>query len=169
MFWSQHLGCWGQNTSRIQNKTVYATLRLTYHTGTSAIRVEASSHVYFERVDLSQLGANGFTIGANTHDLLIQSCSITSIGGEGVAFESATNVTDVMLNGNLLNDTAHVILGQSGTHMNQNGAKTLDLRCVYYYYEKQGCYRIPAPIGAGGSNQNTSRIQKKEVETTFHV
>ena len=27
MFWSQHLGCWGQNTSRIQNKTVYATLQ----------------------------------------------------------------------------------------------------------------------------------------------
>ena len=25
MFWSQHLGCWGQNTSRIQNKDVYAT------------------------------------------------------------------------------------------------------------------------------------------------
>ena len=30
MFWSQHLGCWDQNTSRIQNKTVYATLCLTY-------------------------------------------------------------------------------------------------------------------------------------------
>ena len=28
MFWSQHLGCWGQNTSRIQNKVVYATLCL---------------------------------------------------------------------------------------------------------------------------------------------
>ena len=28
MFWSQHLGCWGQNTSRIQNKEVYATLCL---------------------------------------------------------------------------------------------------------------------------------------------
>ena len=28
MFWSQHLGCWGQNTSRIQNKEVYATLDL---------------------------------------------------------------------------------------------------------------------------------------------
>ena len=28
MFWSQHLGCWGQNTSRIQNKGVYATLCL---------------------------------------------------------------------------------------------------------------------------------------------
>ena len=28
MFWSQHLGCWGQNTSRIQNKEVYATLYL---------------------------------------------------------------------------------------------------------------------------------------------
>ena len=25
---SQHLGCWGQNTSRIQNKEVYATLCL---------------------------------------------------------------------------------------------------------------------------------------------
>ena len=30
MFGSQHLGCWRQNTSRIQNKTVYATLCLTY-------------------------------------------------------------------------------------------------------------------------------------------
>ena len=28
MFWSQHLGCWGQNTSRIQNKGVHATLCL---------------------------------------------------------------------------------------------------------------------------------------------
>ena len=28
MFWSQHLGCRGQNTSRIQNKGVYATLCL---------------------------------------------------------------------------------------------------------------------------------------------
>ena len=28
VFWSQHLGCWGQNTPRIQNKEVYATLRL---------------------------------------------------------------------------------------------------------------------------------------------
>ena len=28
MFWSQHLGCWGQNTSRIQNKGFYATLCL---------------------------------------------------------------------------------------------------------------------------------------------
>ena len=28
MFWSQHLRCWGQNTSRIQNKEVYATLYL---------------------------------------------------------------------------------------------------------------------------------------------
>ena len=28
MFWSQHLGCWGQNTSQIQNKEVYATLCL---------------------------------------------------------------------------------------------------------------------------------------------
>ena len=28
MFWSQHLGCCGQNTSRIQNKEVYATLYL---------------------------------------------------------------------------------------------------------------------------------------------
>ena len=28
MFWSRHLGCWGQNTSRIQNKEIYATLRL---------------------------------------------------------------------------------------------------------------------------------------------
>ena len=28
MFWLQHLGCWGQNTSRIQNKEVYATLYL---------------------------------------------------------------------------------------------------------------------------------------------
>ena len=28
MFWPQHLGCWGQNTSRIQNKEVYATLCL---------------------------------------------------------------------------------------------------------------------------------------------
>ena len=26
VFWSQHLGCWGQNTSRIQNKGDYATL-----------------------------------------------------------------------------------------------------------------------------------------------
>ena len=31
MFWSQHLGCWGQNTSRIQNKGVYATLCLQAH------------------------------------------------------------------------------------------------------------------------------------------
>ena len=28
VFWSQHLGCWGQNTSRIQKKGVYATLYL---------------------------------------------------------------------------------------------------------------------------------------------
>ena len=28
MFWSQHLGYWGQNTSRIQNKEIYATLCL---------------------------------------------------------------------------------------------------------------------------------------------
>ena len=28
MFWAEHLGCWGQNTSRIQNKEVYATLCL---------------------------------------------------------------------------------------------------------------------------------------------
>ena len=28
VFWSQHLGCWGQNTSRIQNKGDYATLCL---------------------------------------------------------------------------------------------------------------------------------------------
>ena len=28
MFWPQHLGCWGQNTSRIQNEGVYATLCL---------------------------------------------------------------------------------------------------------------------------------------------
>ena len=28
MFWSQHLGCWGQNTSRIQNKEVYGTIYL---------------------------------------------------------------------------------------------------------------------------------------------
>ena len=28
VFWSQHLRCWGQNTSRIQNKEVYATLCL---------------------------------------------------------------------------------------------------------------------------------------------
>ena len=32
MFWSQHLGCWGQNTSRIQNKEVYATLCLQANT-----------------------------------------------------------------------------------------------------------------------------------------
>ena len=30
-FWSQHLGCWGQNTSRIQNKGVYNTLCLQAH------------------------------------------------------------------------------------------------------------------------------------------
>ena len=28
MFWSQHIDCWGENTSRIQNKEVYATLYL---------------------------------------------------------------------------------------------------------------------------------------------
>ena len=26
LYWFQHLGCWGQHTSRIQNKEVYATM-----------------------------------------------------------------------------------------------------------------------------------------------
>ena len=37
MFWSQHLGCWGQNTSRIQNKGVYATLCLQAELGFCAV------------------------------------------------------------------------------------------------------------------------------------
>ena len=32
VFWSQHLGCWGQNTSRIQNKGDYATCTVKSHT-----------------------------------------------------------------------------------------------------------------------------------------
>ena len=36
MFWSQHLGYWGQNTSRIQNKEVYATLCLQANAETSS-------------------------------------------------------------------------------------------------------------------------------------
>ena len=38
VFWSQHLGCWGQNTSRIQNKEVYATLCLQVLTLKSSTR-----------------------------------------------------------------------------------------------------------------------------------
>ena len=37
MFWFQHLGCWGQNTSRIQNKKVYAALCLQAFTNVSHI------------------------------------------------------------------------------------------------------------------------------------
>ena len=37
MFWSQHLGCWGQTTSRIQNKEVDATLYLQAEKGVKKI------------------------------------------------------------------------------------------------------------------------------------
>ena len=61
MFWSQHLGCWGQNTSRIQNKGVYATLcfqsldrtaRIAIKQGQSAMDVSNRlNKEYMEMVD----------------------------------------------------------------------------------------------------------------------
>ena len=43
MFWSQHLGCSGQNTSRIQNKGVYATLCLQAWTVRAVTHVDTST------------------------------------------------------------------------------------------------------------------------------
>ena len=45
MFWSQHLGCWGQNTSRIQNKGVYATLCLQARSPHSADHTHMHHHI----------------------------------------------------------------------------------------------------------------------------
>ena len=44
---SQHLGCWGQITSRIQNKGVYATLCLQARLSTLYLDLKHPPHVLY--------------------------------------------------------------------------------------------------------------------------
>ena len=63
MFWSQHLGCWGQNTSRIQNKEVYATLCLQVRAATA----------------LLQMAQICVSIGPVNHKLEIKNCATSGV------------------------------------------------------------------------------------------
>ena len=69
MFWFQHLGCWGQNTSRIQNKEFYATLCLQGTTlqsdfamDTILIQPQLPDQAAFNHIDLGV-----FDVGISPH------------------------------------------------------------------------------------------------------
>jgi len=85
-----------------------------YHSSIAAIAVQESTHISFERVSVSHCGGTGWLLGQNVQDIVIESSAATDLGGEGIVIGSASNVSDIMLNNNFVNNTALIILGQPG-------------------------------------------------------
>ena len=88
----------------------------TYYTSNAALLINNASRILVERVRISDVGATGILAGRDIHGLAVMDSAVERTGGEGIVVGSldAASTHDVVVSNNLINDTAHVVLGQPG-------------------------------------------------------
>ena len=111
---------------------LYLTVFCTAQTNTGALVIGAwgvTTDIKLERVAVRNCGGAGISVGNNVQRLEILDSAVLSVGASGIQVNTGTNVTDVLVNNSLINDTARVILGQPGG-IRIKGQTFLDLsRC----------------------------------------